>query len=115
MRARLGLVLSNERALQVLEHLLLDEDRDVKAHAAYRLWRAGRRLDPEVLVSGLDAINRPESGVKVEPDEAITKAAAQLLTHDNPDVRLTAARSLGQWWGHREQAVPAARRPAHPR
>jgi len=93
-------------ARDTLESLFRDEDWNVRAHAAYGLWRAGRTDQPEVVRAIVYGLTSHPGRLRLKPDHGLAVALTHCLRDVDRDVRLIAA-SVLNGWGYQAHALPA--------
>ena len=96
----------NADVLTGLETVLEKEsDDDVRAYAAWALWRQGRH-DVKTTLAIAHGLTSSASRMNKLPDDDYLTALVKLLEAPEPDIRLQAARVLGKW-GQQATVVPA--------
>jgi hypothetical protein len=96
----------DNQAKEMLERLFGDDDRNVRAHAAVGLWRAGRPLEGNILDSVLYGLASPHAILRLSPTGELVERCTQALRNDTPLVAWYAAEAL-RVWGHQNDALPA--------
>ena len=91
-------------ARTALEVLLQNSDEDVKAHAALGLWRCGQR-DEELISSILHHFSSDFSPKPQAVDPELEAAMRDLLGFEDDNLRLRAAKVLGNW-GRKTEVTP---------
>ena len=82
-----------------------DQDPDVKAHAAWGLWRKGFKT-VQVATAIIYGLKSHFTRMRKPPGEDFMPAVVKLLEDPEADVRMEAASMLGQW-GQQATALPA--------